>query len=219
MKLFSAAILAATLATAAGSAHAGAISISLSESGYSTFTSTGPSAAAGFIGQNYGTFTLNNVSAQGITAPGSLFSNAIDLSTASANTLTVSVTLSGVTAPLTSSNYLSSFTSNSLPAGWTVKELTYYSPTNSIFDPLHPNGTLLASTLFTHIGTSTSVNSALVGTGPYSLTEVYMITSTGSGTSNNTINLTAVPEPSTVVLFGMGLLGIGLVRKRLSANS
>jgi hypothetical protein len=218
MKLLGAAIFAATLTSYAGTAGAGTISIGLQEAGYfggaTTTVNTG-SSSAGVVGYNYGTFSLNNVSALGSTAPGSLFSNAINATTSSAGALTIYLTQQGVTAPIKESNFLSSFTANLIPTGWTVKESTYFSSTNALY-----SGTLLATTLFTHASTSVNfITPALVGNGPYSLTEIYTISATaGGGTTNNTIDLTPVPEPSTLGLLGMGLLGIGLVRRRLLAK-
>jgi hypothetical protein len=218
MKLISAAIFAATLAASAGTAGAGTISIGLQEAGFfggaTTTVSTG-SDSAGLVGYSYGTFSLNNLSALGSTAPGSLFSNAINATTSSAGILMIYVTQQGITAPITAANFMSSFTANLIPVGWTVKETTYYNNTNALY-----SGTLLATTLFSSASTSVNfVDPALVGSGPYSLTEVYTISATsGGGTTNNTIDLTPVPEPSTLGLLGLGLIGIGLVRRRLLAN-
>ena len=218
MKILTAALLAATIAASAGPAGAALISIGLQETGVNgsavTTVKTG-AGSAGVVGYSYGTFGLNNISAQGTTSPGTLFSNAINTSTTAAGTLTIYLTEQGITAPITSAKFLSSFTSNLIPAGWRVKETTYYSSSDALY-----SGTLLASHLFSSASAAVNfVDPALVGAGPYSLTEVYTIAAkAGGGTTNNTIDLTPVPEPSTLAVLGAGLLALAFLRRRFSAS-
>jgi hypothetical protein len=137
-----------------------------------------------------------------------LLSNTIDIQSGGAGTLELFVSSlnnnpSGVPA------YLSAFTSNSVPSGWTVQEITYADNANAEFSTADE----LASITFSVQGTNSQTNTpspALVA--PFGLTEEYIITATGAGTTNDTIDLTAAtPAPSTWTMFIASLLGLGVI--------
>jgi PEP-CTERM motif len=193
----SAVALAAGMATAADAAT---IAIGLQQAGVNGGAIT--NEGAGPISISYGTFNLNNVS--GITNPSILLpqilnSNAIDANTTGSGSINVFVTALGLGAPLGSIPFQSAFTVNTLTAGWTVLEQTFISTSNALW-----TGSLLDATSFGAIGTNVLTALGTTGAGPYSITAEYTITAVGAGSSNATINVSAVPEPAT---WGMMLLG------------
>src|SRR5262249_44711443 len=107
--------------------------------------------------------------------------------------------------PLT---FISSFTSNLLPPGWTVTETTRLDINNNLWI-----GNLLSTTTFNAIGTNVQAAAGFTGPGPYSVTQEYTITASGAGSANSTIDL-STPESSAILLLGAGLVGLGLLLKR-----
>lgn len=209
-KFLAAALLAACGLAWAPLAHADLISIGMQEAttnGGAITTEASGSGDVGIVSLTYGTFRFNNVSALDTTdlgMPDILFSNSINASSASAGTIHVWITAQGLTQPTGVANLNSSFTSNVLPAGWTVTETTYYSATNALY-----GGTAVNSATFNNIGTSTQY-SLINFSSLFSVTQEYTITSTGLGTANNTID-TSVPEPGSLLLLGTALLGLAAV--------
>jgi len=133
------------------------------------------------------------------------------------NILDIFVTASGLTSPTGSVPLLSTFTSNALPAGWSVTEQTFFNANNAVFGVSTP----LGSQTFDGIGTGSALTT-LALTAPYSLTEEYTMRSNGiSGSANSTIDISAVPIPSALPLFAGGLAAMGLLgwRKRKSTTS
>jgi hypothetical protein len=203
----------ALLATMASTASAALISIGLQEAGVNggaVTTMASGTGSAVFSGA-YGSFTLNTVS--GATAPivtDSVNGNSLDVSSATPGVLNVFITASGLTSPIGNIPFLSSFTENLLTGGITTLLQTGLSTANALYALTTP----LGSANFTNIGTSVQTTTAATGSGPYSVTEEYTITSTGVGNANSTIIVTAVPEPSTWAMMILGFLGVGFLAYR-----
>jgi hypothetical protein len=159
---------------------------------------------------SFGNFSLNIVS--GTEVGGELAANTVNLGTTKAArgaTLYVDVVETGVTTAGNRTDFLSTFTTNALPSGWTVQEFTLYGPSTPI----------ATSVVFS--GTGTDVDSAnnFVTSSPYELQDLFVIklssaAATGKGQSDNsTIDLSyaAVPELSTWAMIGLGFAGVGLM--------
>jgi hypothetical protein len=210
--VFAAAIGALSLALA-GQASA-TVYIGLQQAGVNggAITQEASGATNAVFGGSYGTFSTNISSGVAGVPPDLLGSTTSDqVSSGVGGVLNIWVTATGLTSPIGTPSLLSSFTSNTLPAGWTVTETSYLDPANGLF-----GGNQLATFNFTSIGTDLFTNAAATGAGPYSVTERFTVNATGNGTALSTINLSAVPEPATwgMMLFGVGSLGALLRRRR-----
>ena len=140
-----------------------------------------------------------------------LDSTSLNITTGGAVTFSVFITAQGLTSPTGLNTFTSSFTSNILPAGWTVTEATFIDAGNGLFT----TGSPLSSATFNAIGTSVKTALGNAGAGPYSLTERYTVNATGAGTVSSTISMSsAVPEPSTWAMMILGFIGVGFMAYR-----
>jgi len=207
-------------AAVAGSSQA-AIFIGLQEAGvYGGAIHTvasGPMAAV--YASAYGTFELELITGTDGVDPTILGSTTSDHNIrGSGGTLNIYVTRNNITGPVPF-HFLSTFTSNVLPAKWSVTESTYVSTANALY-----TGSALSSHAFSTIGTFTHENDFLGGqTGPYSVTTRYTVVAPTTGSSFSTISIhdATVPEPATWALMIMGFGAAGAMlrsnRRRLAA--
>jgi len=201
----------------ASTANAATISIGLQQAGVNGGAITLEAVGAGSASINsipYGTFTANNVDGTGrptLALPDILDSNSLNVSSATAGTLRVYVTSQNNTD--VSNVWLSAFTSNRLPTGWTVTEQTFLDPANGLFT----TAIALGTAVFSAIGSSAAAAIAASGSN-YSVTHLYTIVATGLGNANSTINL-STPIPGALPLFATGLLGLLALRRKRKAAS
>jgi hypothetical protein len=159
-----------------------------------------------------GNFTINSITGTSFPAPDYLSSNTIGGSTTGGGTLTIEVTMTGLTQLLPS--FSSAFGSNVLNGGLTLTEQTFLDTSNGIFTTVTPLGTQT----FTAGGFQTQLTNLGPVSGPFSITEVYTISGADAGNFNANIDVSAVPEPGTWAMLILGFLGVGFTayRKKVS---
>jgi hypothetical protein len=176
-------------------------------------STTGSAAVIGGTSGSF-TYTITGGAFGAVAPPQILDSNTFNTATSKGGTLQVFVTATGLTSP-TVAGLVSALDTNLLPSGWIIVGQSYFDSSNVAFGM----GTqLFAGSVGTSFGSASDVT-RIAATGPYSLTEVYTIAAGHSGTSNDTFDISTVPEPGTLALFGAGLLGCALLvgrRRRAS---
>ena len=103
----------------------------------------------------WGVFNANQITATGRPVdplPNILGSTSFQINAGEGGTLRVFVTSQNNTD--VSSNWISSFTSNSLPTGWSVREQTFIDTANGLFTTTGATVTQLGDHLFNAIGTN-----------------------------------------------------------------
>jgi hypothetical protein len=169
------------------------------------------------VTKSFSPFTVNIVTGLAVSAEDLLNSTSQDkVAASSAGTIDVYVTETGLTSPL-NTDFISSFTTNALPSNLKVTEYTYLDPTNAAYGKVIPLGEAMLKSK----ETTTQQSYASTGSGPYSITEEYVVTATSGSVhaANSTIDISAVPEPAvwTMMIVGVGGVGANLRARRRPA--
>jgi hypothetical protein len=220
LTVFAAAMTLAGIGPSAAGFDNATVLIGLQESGVNggaiTMEGTsvsGPygSGSSSFSG-TYGSFGITNADG---SFYGDDFGSQISVTTDTSGTLNAWVTVTGLSSFIGLQTFDSGLTQNQLPSGWTVEERTFADST------AFGTGTLIASDTFNAPGAMIFRNLEPTAYPYYALTEEYTITAAGSGASDSTISIFAIPEPTTWALFLFGFAGVGFMlrhrRRPLSA--
>jgi hypothetical protein len=188
-------------------ANAVTITYGLANGGAVTSLGTG----AGFLGaaDPSGNYSVNVSATQTFAFQ---TSQSLNTSTSSGGLLDVFVTFSGLTGPLGSNlGFVSGFTLNSETGSATVTEKTYVDKNNSALpsNAASVPGVLVGTATLATIGTS-----VVSGSGLYSITQEYIVNSSGASITNATITTSETPLPGALSLLGGGLGVVGLLARR-----
>lgn len=220
-------IFAVGLAIALPSAFANTVSLSIQETGVvGSLTASSATGFAQINASSYGDFQINNASGTGSPIFGSpqLNLQTLDVSThslATAHTLTIELTETGLTGIPNPFTFANAFTG--ILNGVTSETLrTYTDVTNTPFGMGH----MVANHTFVEVpgnfAQSFNVNGSSPTASPFSETEIIIATfgatTTSDSLDSSILMKSAIPEPASLALIGSGLLGLALFRSRRSAK-
>jgi hypothetical protein len=202
--------IAITIAAACSSApaHAG-LEMEL-QSGGSTITQSSASGPL-VVTQAIGNFT--SVTEIGTTTPTpSIDLASVDVSGSAGGILVVTFSANGFTTPTGAVNWLSQFSGNIIFGSATVTQQTYLDTTNTLLGTGTLLGTLTSST--TPFGLSGVADATI--SGPFALTEIFTITTTGAAQVSLDGSIVYAPEPASLAILGAGMLGLAAFSRRKS---
>jgi hypothetical protein len=169
-----------------------------------------PTTFTSFVGNIPGQWTVDLTDVVGPT-PHQLSGTSLDVSslTAGPHSLDIEISANGDSTNGLA-NFLSSFTANILPAGWSATLTTWASTSNNLF----AHDVELATNTFFNLGTFTETD-PFTGDGSNSFTGLFRINANSAAdTDLLTLQVAQVPEPASLALFGAALAGFGLFWRR-----
>jgi hypothetical protein len=152
-----------------------------------------------------------------LTLPHLMDLDNITMTTNGAAPLTMTLTVTGLTAPLGNVNFLNAIGGTNSFAGTTLSIQSWLSNSNTAFctnSGCGVQGINQSATGLAFSGSSTGLGTT--GAGPYSLTLVITLDSHGQADITSFDDFLSIPEPATLSVLGTGLLALGTgLRKKL----
>ncbi|THD67251.1 PEPxxWA-CTERM sorting domain-containing protein [Phenylobacterium sp.] len=215
-KFLAASAAALSVAAVASAGHAATVTIWADDGDGSGLHQIAAGTDTASFSGVLGAFTVNHLSGSAGDSPVS-DTQALDTIArgGAGGDLTVFVSVTGLTEPLGDIEWLSTFQTQPLGAGWSLTENTWLSPLDQ-----PQTGTPLGSASMTTDALPQEFHDFATvdtGPGPYAINTEYVLHAGGAGSANSTIDVfnEGIPEPTTWGLMIMGFGGIGaLVRGR-----